>query len=231
MRSPSAHQRPSAQLPSAKRQRLRRPGKYCSAPKGCAAEGEVQRAALGQRSKAVGRERPPAPRPGRRRARRGASVMQAAAAACEWRAKRLGEARGPVLTPAAIGGKDDGSVRGSQGAGARRHRPARGRGPAAGRASTSRAVTVEPPRDPAHGDMATNAAMVLARPARHGAARHRRGAGRDAGRRPGHRLGRGGGAGVPEPAARARALVRGDPAGAGGGDRTSAARTSAPGGG
>jgi arginyl-tRNA synthetase len=26
-------------------------------------------------------------------------------------------------------------------------------------------VTVEPPRDPAHGDMATNAAMVLARPA------------------------------------------------------------------
>ena len=27
------------------------------------------------------------------------------------------------------------------------------------------AVTVEPPRDPAHGDMATNAAMVLARPA------------------------------------------------------------------
>jgi arginyl-tRNA synthetase len=28
------------------------------------------------------------------------------------------------------------------------------------------AVTVEPPRDPSHGDMATNAAMVLARPAR-----------------------------------------------------------------
>ena len=28
------------------------------------------------------------------------------------------------------------------------------------------AVTVEPPRDPAHGDMATNAAMVLAKPAR-----------------------------------------------------------------
>jgi arginyl-tRNA synthetase len=28
------------------------------------------------------------------------------------------------------------------------------------------AVTVEPPRDPAHGDMATNAAMLLARPAR-----------------------------------------------------------------
>ena len=26
-------------------------------------------------------------------------------------------------------------------------------------------VTVEPPRDPAHGDMATNAAMVLAKPA------------------------------------------------------------------
>ncbi len=30
------------------------------------------------------------------------------------------------------------------------------------------AVTVEPPRDPAHGDMATNAAMVLSRPARKG---------------------------------------------------------------
>ena len=29
-------------------------------------------------------------------------------------------------------------------------------------------VTVEPPRDPAHGDMATNAAMVLSRPARKG---------------------------------------------------------------
>ena len=28
-----------------------------------------------------------------------------------------------------------------------------------------RNVTVEPPRDPAHGDMATNAAMVLAKPA------------------------------------------------------------------
>lgn len=27
------------------------------------------------------------------------------------------------------------------------------------------AVTVEPPRDPAHGDMATNAAMLLAKPA------------------------------------------------------------------
>jgi arginyl-tRNA synthetase len=27
------------------------------------------------------------------------------------------------------------------------------------------AVTVEPPRDPAHGDLATNAAMVLAKPA------------------------------------------------------------------
>ena len=27
------------------------------------------------------------------------------------------------------------------------------------------AVTVEPPRDPSHGDMATNAAMVLAKPA------------------------------------------------------------------
>ncbi|MEJ6392031.1 arginine--tRNA ligase [Gymnodinialimonas sp. 2305UL16-5] len=29
----------------------------------------------------------------------------------------------------------------------------------------TRAITVEPPRDPAHGDMATNAAMVLAKPA------------------------------------------------------------------
>ena len=28
-----------------------------------------------------------------------------------------------------------------------------------------RAVTVEPPRDPSHGDLATNAAMVLAKPA------------------------------------------------------------------
>src|SRR3546814_9640941 len=28
-----------------------------------------------------------------------------------------------------------------------------------------RAVTVEPPRDPTHGDLATNAAMVLAKPA------------------------------------------------------------------
>ena len=27
------------------------------------------------------------------------------------------------------------------------------------------AITVEPPRDPAHGDLATNAAMVLAKPA------------------------------------------------------------------
>ncbi len=44
-------------------------------------------------------------------------------------------------------------------------------------------VTVEPPRDPAHGDMATNAAMVLAKPARHEAARHCRGAGGAAGRR------------------------------------------------
>ncbi len=28
-----------------------------------------------------------------------------------------------------------------------------------------KAVTVEPPRDPSHGDLATNAAMVLAKPA------------------------------------------------------------------
>ena len=36
-------------------------------------------------------------------------------------------------------------------------------GAAAGRASTARAVAVEPPRDPSHGDLATNAAMVLAK--------------------------------------------------------------------
>ena len=79
------------------------------------------------------------------------------------------------------------------------------------------AVTVEPPRDAAHGDMATNAAMVLARPARMGprdiaealAARARVGA------RCG--LGRGGGAGLPEPAARSGALVRDGPGGTGGG--------------
>ena len=33
------------------------------------------------------------------------------------------------------------------------------------RESHSAAVTVEPPRDPSHGDLATNAAMVLAKPA------------------------------------------------------------------
>ena len=32
-------------------------------------------------------------------------------------------------------------------------------------ASIARNVTVEPPRDPSHGDLATNAAMVLAKPA------------------------------------------------------------------
>ena len=41
-------------------------------------------------------------------------------------------------------------------------------------------VTVEPPRDPAHGDLATNAAMVLAKPAGDEPARARRGAGRRA---------------------------------------------------
>ena len=70
------------------------------------------------------------------------------------------------------------------------------------------AVTVEPPRDPAHGDMATNAAMVLARPARMAPRDIADGAGRGACRRAGHRLGGGGGAGLPEPAAGARALVR-----------------------
>jgi arginyl-tRNA synthetase len=37
-------------------------------------------------------------------------------------------------------------------------------GPLAGNADLSR-VVVEPPRDPSHGDMATNAAMVLAKDA------------------------------------------------------------------
>ncbi len=43
-------------------------------------------------------------------------------------------------------------------------------------------VSVEPPRDAAHGDLSTNAAMVLAKPAGHEAARSRR-AGRRAARR------------------------------------------------
>ena len=41
-------------------------------------------------------------------------------------------------------------------------------------------VTVEPPRDAAHGDMATNAAMVLAKLAGQAAAGSRRDAGREA---------------------------------------------------
>ena len=62
-------------------------------------------------------------------------------------------------------------------------------------------VTVEPPRDPSHGDMATNAAMVLAKPAGLEAARYRDPAGRAAGRERDHRLGRGRGAGLHQPAA------------------------------
>ncbi len=62
-------------------------------------------------------------------------------------------------------------------------------------------VAVEPPRDAAHGDMATNAAMVLAKPAAHETARDRGCAGGPAGRRCADRQRRGRGAGVPEPAA------------------------------
>jgi arginyl-tRNA synthetase len=69
------------------------------------------------------------------------------------------------------------------------------------------AVAVEPPRDAAHGDMATNAAMVLAKPAGMQprviaealAAKLALRRTRDAGR--------GGGTGVPEPAACARCLA------------------------
>ncbi len=69
-------------------------------------------------------------------------------------------------------------------------------------------ISVEPPRDPAHGDMATNAAMVLAKPAGMNP--------REIGRRLAERLrgdpridvDRRGGAGVPEPAPRARRLGR-----------------------
>ena len=111
-------------------------------------------------------------------------------------------------------------------------RSAGGRRAAAARGSTSPAVTVEPPRDPAHGDMATNAAMVLARPARHGAARARRGAGRRRSRgAPGIVSAEVAGPGFLNLRLEPGALVRGDPAGAGGGRRTSAARRSAPGGG
>ena len=41
--------------------------------------------------------------------------------------------------------------------------------------STAANVTVEPPRDPAHGDLATNAAMVLAKARGHQSARAGRG--------------------------------------------------------
>ena len=93
------------------------------------------------------------------------------------------------------------------------------------------AVTVEPPRDPAHGDMATNAAMVLARPA--GMAPRDIAealAGALAGA-PGIVSADGGGAGLPEPAAGAGALVRGDPRRRWRRGRTSAGPRRAPGGG
>ena len=48
-------------------------------------------------------------------------------------------------------------------------------------------VAVEPPRDAAHGDMATNAAMVLAKPAGLAPARDCRGAGGAACARSAHR--------------------------------------------
>ena len=48
-------------------------------------------------------------------------------------------------------------------------------------------VSVEPPRDPAHGDMATNAALVLAKPADMNPRADRRRAGRAAARRSAHR--------------------------------------------
>jgi arginyl-tRNA synthetase len=67
-------------------------------------------------------------------------------------------------------------------------------------------VAVEPPRDAAHGDMATNAAMVLAKPA--GMKPREIAEALAAGwRRSAHRCGRGGGAGFPEPAAGAGRLA------------------------
>ena len=93
------------------------------------------------------------------------------------------------------------------------------------------AVTVEPPRDPGHGDMATNAAMVLARPARMAPRDIAEALAGKLGGGAGGGLGRGGGAGLPEPAARSGALVRGGAGGAGGRDATSGGRSSGPGGG
>ena len=61
-------------------------------------------------------------------------------------------------------------------------------------------VTVEPPRDPGHGDAATNAALVLAKPAGRAAARDRRGAGGAAARAAPGRDGRDRQAGLRQPA-------------------------------
>ena len=66
------------------------------------------------------------------------------------------------------------------------------------------AVTVEPPRDAAHGDMATNAAMVLAKPARKNPREIAEALAAQAGRRAGDSGRGGGGAGVSQPAARSR---------------------------
>ncbi len=60
-------------------------------------------------------------------------------------------------------------------------------------------VEVAPPRDPAHGDLASNAALVLAKAARMKPRDIAEKLGREAARRCRHRQGRGGGAGLPQP--------------------------------
>ena len=116
-------------------------------------------------------------------------------------------------------GSDDGRVRGDEGAGARGDRGAGGRGAAAARGSTSarsrwsrRATRATATWRPTRrwcwrgrrGMAPRDIAEALAEQARGGA---------------GGGLGRGGGAGLPEPPARSGALVRGGPGGAGGGAR------------
>ena len=81
------------------------------------------------------------------------------------------------------------------------------RGRLARRLDLSR-VVVEPPRDATHGDMATNAAMVLAKDARHEAARSRRADRRKAARRRAGRVGRGRRARLHQPDAEAAGLGR-----------------------
>ena len=68
-------------------------------------------------------------------------------------------------------------------------------------------VSVEPPRDAAHGDMATNAAMVLAKPAGLKPARHCRGSGGRPDRGSAYRTRRGGRAGISESPAGAGSLA------------------------